>query len=146
MTNVLFYRLANSTGSLLPVLVNLLEMSLSKNLDTLIMTNDRKSALPLHNHLAERFQLGSEMTLAESPGSRFSLCWGDNPGNHHGVLINLTDRLPRWFSRFEILAEIICGNDHFVERKRENYRLCLNRGYPLQYHDLTKVPLHQPLI
>ena len=138
MTNVFFYHLPNSMGSLFPVLVDLLDMSLRQELDTLILVADEKQAIPLHRHLQQRFNLGPDLAVAERPTARHSLCWSDDPGHHHGILINLTDTLPPWFSRFDYLAELICGDEPLVERKRQHYKLCRHRGYPLTYHDWTR--------
>ena len=146
MTNVYFYHLPDSMGSLFPVLVNLVEMALEKDIDTLILCSDQAQATPLHNYIEQRFQLGERISAAEKPTARFSLCWADDAGDHHGMFINLTNRLPSWFSRFEYLAELIAGDDAFVERKREIYRLCRHRGYPLQYHDLTSQQPQRALI
>lgn len=140
MTNVQFYRLPDSMGSLFPVLVELLDLSLNKQLDTLILARDEVQATVLHKHLALRFNLGDTLTVSEKPSSRHSICWHMDAGSHQGMLINLTAFLPPWFSRFDHLAEVICGDEAFVAQKRQHYRLCKHRGYPLQYHDFTGSP------
>ena len=137
MTQVQFYHLPASMGSLFPVLVQLLDMSLSRQLDTLILTADKAQAEPLYGYLQQRFQLGDDLVIAATPQARHSLSWGDDPGHHHGLLINLSPRLPPWFSRFEHLAELIWGDDELVACKRRHYQLCRHRGYPLSFHDLT---------
>jgi DNA polymerase III subunit chi len=137
MTHVQFYHLPDSMGSLLPVLVELVEMALGKDIDILILTDNEDQSTPIHHYLEQRFQLGAELTLAPQPQSRFSLSWGEDPAHHHGLLINLTPQLPVWFSRFEHLAELIWGNETLVERKRDSYKLIRHRGHPLKFHDLT---------
>jgi DNA polymerase-3 subunit chi len=50
------------------------------------------------------------------------------------VLINLSDDVPAYFSRFERLLEIIDAAKPEPGRKR--YQYYLDRGYPLQTHKI----------
>ncbi|WP_250459964.1 DNA polymerase III subunit chi [Microbulbifer litoralis] len=59
---------------------------------------------------------------------------GEEPGPHHGLLINLCSEVPGWFSRFERLAEIVVQQPQALERSRSRFGHFRNRGYPLQSH------------
>ncbi len=51
---------------------------------------------------------------------------------HEDVLINLSDEVPQFFSRFHRLAEVVDNGNREVGR--EHYRFYRERGYPLQDH------------
>ena len=57
-------------------------------------------------------------------------------GEHHDVLINLTDKTPEFFSRFDRLAEIVPGVDTAKEKSRQRYKFYRDRGYPIKVHNL----------
>ena len=56
---------------------------------------------------------------------------------HHEVIVNLGDRTPPTFSRFDRLIEIVSDDDADLQRGRERYRFYRDRGYPLQNHDVS---------
>ncbi|SDJ82510.1 DNA polymerase III subunit chi [Microbulbifer yueqingensis] len=59
---------------------------------------------------------------------------GEEPGLHHGLLINLCSDVPAWFSRFERLAEIVVQQPESLARSRSRFGHFRDRGYPLQSH------------
>lgn len=137
MTKVNFYRVADElTAALLltcdlsqrawqrrsDVLINCPQEALAEQLDELLWCWSPTSFLP-HAH-------------QDDPGT-VRLCVNDDPGHHHGTLINLGTETPDWFGRFEILCELIYGDSEHVDRKRQRYKFYKDRGYPLSYHDLA---------
>lgn len=62
--------------------------------------------------------------------------WGDEPGSHHDLLINLTDATPDFFSRFNRLAEIVIEHDAVRVPARARFRFYRERGYPLNSHSI----------
>ncbi|GAA5524954.1 DNA polymerase III subunit chi [Microbulbifer aestuariivivens] len=62
---------------------------------------------------------------------------GEDPGEHHGLLINLCSEVPGWFSRFERLAEIVVQQPAALKRSRQRYGYFRDRGYPLQSHRIS---------
>ena len=52
------------------------------------------------------------------------------PASHYDLLINLSDDVPLYFSRFEHVLEIIDANAPEAGRRR--YQFYQERGYPLQ--------------
>lgn len=62
----------------------------------------------------------------------------DSAAHHHGLLINLGDEIPDWFSRFDRVAEITCNEPELLQGLRERYRFYESRGYPLQTHRLDQ--------
>ena len=66
-----------------------------------------------------------------------ALSCADEPGEHHHILINLLPSIPTWFSRFERVIEIIYQDEQFQQSKRDNFLFYKQRGYPLEFHDLS---------
>lgn len=58
------------------------------------------------------------------------------PESHHGVLINLGEDVPPWFSRFERVLEIVPGNAADRSKSRERFKFYRDRGYELSTHKL----------
>jgi len=61
---------------------------------------------------------------------------GDDPGEHHDVLINTSDKTPPFFSRFSRLAEVVIDTVEAKEKSRQRYAFYRDRGYPLEVHSL----------
>ena len=52
---------------------------------------------------------------------------------HHQVLVNLSQRTPEHFARFERLFEIVSTDEDDLAAGRERYRQYQQRGYPLTH-------------
>ena len=59
------------------------------------------------------------------------------PGDHHQILINLQGEIPTWFSRFERVIELVQPESEDEQTKRENFKFYKERGYALDFHDLS---------
>lgn len=57
---------------------------------------------------------------------------------HHQILINLSDRIPAHFARFERMFEIISSTDTDKKSGRDRYRFYQQRGYPLTHNIAEK--------
>lgn len=62
--------------------------------------------------------------------------WGDDPGPHDDVLVNLTGEVPLFFSRFQRVAEVIAGDEPDKAAGRDRFRFYRDRGYELNTHNL----------
>jgi len=58
------------------------------------------------------------------------------PGPDRRILINLGERVPPFFSRFERALEVVDQAPATREAGRERYRFYSHRGYPLKHHRL----------
>ncbi len=56
---------------------------------------------------------------------------------HDEVLINLTDKPPEAFSRFQRLVEIVSLDSSDRNSARERFRFYKDRGYEMHNHDLS---------
>lgn len=72
----------------------------------------------------------------DEPRAKVVCGHGDDPGEHHDLLINLADQTPAFFSRFNRMAEIVIELDPVRIPARERFRFYRERGYPLQTHQL----------
>ena len=60
------------------------------------------------------------------------------PGEHQDVLVNLSGKVPEFFSRFDRVAEIVPLAEEKRLAARENYRFYQKRGYALNYHQINQ--------
>ena len=59
------------------------------------------------------------------------------PEEHQDVLINLSGQIPHFFSRFDRVAEIVPVDQNSRQSARENYAYYKERGYVLNYHQIS---------
>ncbi|MDV3237908.1 MAG: DNA polymerase III subunit chi [Gammaproteobacteria bacterium] len=60
------------------------------------------------------------------------------PSTHTDVLINLGAEVPRFFGRFERVAELVDQRPEQLALSRERYRFYRERGYELNSHQLKR--------
>jgi len=59
-----------------------------------------------------------------------------DPLDIHDVLINLTQKTPDCFGRFERFAELVNQDGAVKQAGRERFKFYKSRGYPLQTHKI----------
>ncbi len=141
MTRIDFYVIANSEPSGLGLLacrlaekiwrmghcvyINAADAAEVRALDDLLWTFRDGSFVP-----HEPYQLG-----AQDPAPILIGC-DANPQTEPEVLINLSDQVPPFFSRFQRLAELVDGDPSRREASRRRWSFYRDRGYPLHKHDM----------
>ncbi|MFC3680202.1 DNA polymerase III subunit chi [Bacterioplanoides pacificum] len=65
-----------------------------------------------------------------------SIGWSTDPGHQHDVLINLSSKLPDFFSRFHRLVEVVVQHDRVLDYTRNHYKFLKDRGYPVTHTDM----------
>ena len=55
---------------------------------------------------------------------------------YQGLLINLGQEIPSWFSRFERLSEIVIQEPGILKNTREHFSFFRERGYPIEYRHI----------
>lgn len=63
--------------------------------------------------------------------------WGQEPVNHHDLLINLQLEIPAFFSRFARVAEVVTQDEESLKALRASWKFYQSRGYQLEKHDLA---------
>ncbi|MBU0499204.1 MAG: DNA polymerase III subunit chi [Gammaproteobacteria bacterium] len=59
-----------------------------------------------------------------------------DPGEEQDVLVNLSDQVPAFFSRFERMLEPLDRTPDALAAGRERFRFYRERGYPIEHHDI----------
>lgn len=141
MTDVKFYKIKGGVENVLLLACQLAEKAVGQNMRVLLNTNtDHAEQL---SQLLWSFKPSAFLPHTDDLGSEHTveivITTSNDPGEHHGVLVNLQPETPTWFSRFEKTIEIIYDDQQIMEKKRDAFRYYKSRGYPLQYHDLSKV-------
>lgn len=138
MTRVNFYQISGGLDASRLVVARLIGQALSGNLDILVRLDSAANAGLLARGLDTLCQAPVHLGLAITASRGVNLCWGHDPGHHHGLLINIATGIPDWYSRFERLAELVYDQPGVVADKRASFRFYRDRGYPLRYHDLSR--------
>lgn len=72
----------------------------------------------------------------EAADLRVALGHGTDPTGWQGLLINLDDEVPTFFSRFDRVAEIVGPGAEEREVARQRYNFYQERGYTLHRHTI----------
>jgi DNA polymerase-3 subunit chi len=67
---------------------------------------------------------------------RVAIGWGQDPGDHNDLLINLQLDIPAFFSRFQRVAEVVTQDEGSLAALRQSWKFYKERGYQLEKHDL----------
>ncbi len=138
MTHVHFYQLlgdqAHTNLYALNLACRLANKACRQNQKALIYCKDNTVIQELESLLWQHIPT-SFLAHSQSPSDKapLYLCSNDEPGEYHDLLINLETETPHWFGRFQNLAEIIYGNEHQTQTKRERFTFYKHRGYPLEF-------------
>lgn len=106
----------------------------------LILVNNPGEAQQLDDWLwdfrAESFVPHQRLDDPEAPAAPVALAHGDQCDAHRHLLINLSDSVPAFFSRFERLSEVVIQQPQILERTRKHYKFYQERGYPITHRKL----------
>lgn len=76
------------------------------------------------------------LTHTQGQQERILIGHDHEPMENCGLLINLSNEMPVFFSRFERLAEILDQEEPVILAGRKRYQFYRDRGYNLDYHQL----------
>ncbi|MBG57442.1 MAG: DNA polymerase III subunit chi [Porticoccus sp.] len=138
MTNINFYKINGGFNESLMLACQLTEKAFQQGLQVLLHTGDKDVSQQLDDLLwSFRPTAFLPHAIESKPASAIAINHSDDPGEHHGLLINLSEETPGWFSRFEKAIEIVYDDQRVIESKRERFSFYKHRGYPLNFHDLS---------
>lgn len=146
MTKVNFYRVQGDLEAVLALSCRLVEQAWQQDIDALIYTTEEQTAALMSDRLWDWSASSFLPHRRETTGpENIQILTGPADGphveqameQHHGLLLNLAGETPNWFARFEVLCEFVHGDETQVASKRDRYRFYKDRGYPLQYHDMS---------
>ena len=105
------------------------ESGLLRSLDTELWTFSPLEFIP-HCHAASaepQVLSASPVVLADSPRGT----------PHQDVLVNLGERVPEGFERFERLIEVVSQDDGDRHQARARWKHYSDRGYAIKRHDIA---------
>jgi DNA polymerase-3 subunit chi len=141
MTRVGFYVLqSGEPARRLDVAMRLTEKAFARGHRVFIQASDREQAQWLDTQLWS-FKSSSFLphNLLGSEGGAndpIAIGWGQDPGDHNDLLINLQLDVPAFFSRFNRVAEVVVQDPQNLEALRASWKFYQSRGYQLEKHDL----------
>lgn len=74
--------------------------------------------------------------VGDPESGHVAIGWGQDPGAHSDLLINLQLDIPAFFSRFARVAEVVTQDEASLAALRNSWRFYQERGYQLEKHDL----------
>ena len=72
----------------------------------------------------------------EQDSQQIAIGWGQEPGDHNDLLVNLQLAVPEFFGRFNRVAEVVTQDAQSLAVLRQSWRFYQARGYQLEKHDL----------
>ena len=115
------------------VLIHCADEAHSQKLDTLLWCYRDSSFIP---HAIQG--------APDSPTpSAVEIGHGGDAGDQHDLLINLSPKIPPFFSRFDQVSEIVVEQDAAKALSREHYRYYQDHGYRLEHHRIRQRILSQ---
>lgn len=141
MTRVDFYITPNTASeSRAKLACRIAAKAYQQNHKIYIHTDDREQAEKL-DQLMWVYKDGSFLPhcLIDDPNqAQAPIIIGHNepPACSPEVLINISQDIPEFFSRFERVAEVVGGDKATRERARERFKFYRERGYPLDTHEI----------
>ncbi|MCC2658286.1 MAG: polymerase subunit chi [Panacagrimonas sp.] len=143
MTRVDFYLLSGAAGSPVAAVCRLCEKAVGAGNRLYLRTGDAGLADELDGALWS-FKQGGFIAHERHNGAPIEeppppVLIGDHepPASHHGVLINLDNDVPTWFSSFERVLEVVPEDVAQRAHSRERFRFYRERGYELKTFEQT---------
>ena len=139
MTRVGFYVVqAAAAGERLQVAARLADKAHAQGHSIYINAADKSQAQAL-DALLWTFRPASFLPHAltgEEQSDQIAIGWGQDPGKHSDLLINLQLEIPSFFSRFARVAEVVTQDEASLAALRKSWTFYKERGYHLEKHDL----------
>ena len=141
MTKIDFYILPEQSSQSRELLAcRLAEKAYLKQHNIYIHAASREQAATLDD-LLWTFNQGSflphDLTVTgNKTGAPISIGYQDAPDIEYDVMINLSEEIPAFFSRFTRVAELVDQAPTSRNLARERYRFYRDRGYSLDSHEL----------
>lgn len=141
MTRIDFYVLQkDSEQDRLEFAARLCEKAYRQDMTVMILTADPNTATQMDALLwdfkPESFVPHADIATADQAREKVLISSGDDNINHHGLLINLGFEVPKMFSRFQRVAEVVVQTESTLKATREHYGFYRARGYPVNSHKI----------
>lgn len=109
-------------------------------LDQLLWNFKAESFIPHSQHLNPTDNLEAKQSplTSKNPLNEVLLGTCPPPSHYHSCLINLSENVPSFFSRFQRLGEVVLNNERRRTISRNNYRFYQQRGYAIDTHKIAQ--------
>ncbi len=137
MTRIDFYVLQQDSAiARLHYACRLTEKAMNHGHHIVIAVDDEAQATTLSEYLwsfkPESF-LPHQLQYKEGPAP-IVLVWDEDKDQYHDILINLSSKIPDWFSRFQRVMEVVVQETECLALTRSHFQFYRDRGYPLKSH------------
>ena len=141
MTEVDFYILQDSTLAARDHFAcRLAEKALHTGRHVVIRVDSQEHAESMSHYLwsfkPESFVPHAIASKSKQGTENIVIDWQGHTDTYHDVIINLQQEIPKEFSRFNKLSEIVVQDQALLAATRESYQYYRDRGYPLKSHKL----------
>ena len=139
MTRVGFYVVqAAEAARRMEVAVRLTDKAFSQGHRVFINATDEGQARALDKMLWSYRQASflPHALKGQEHDDTIAIGWGQDPGNHNDLLINLQLDIPPFFSRFARVAEVVTQDEQSLAALRKAWTFYRERGYELNKYDL----------
>lgn len=140
MTRIDFYQIDNDDEPL-GFTCRLLEKIYRRGHEIFVYTASSEQTRELDDLLwgfrPDRFIPHGPLSTGEGDKAPIQIAHQGEP-RHQDVLVNLSNRVPEFFSRFDRVAEVVPLDENSRDAARRNYKFYKDRGYLLHYHQMTK--------
>lgn len=150
MTQIDFYVLSQETAiARFHYACRLAEKALNQGHHIAVTLDDKEQAQTLSDYLwsfkPESF-LPHSLQDTETPSNNqqvadhkgkqapIALLWSEDNESYHDILINLSNKIPNGFSRYQRAFEIVIQEDSCLKTTRSHFQFYRERGYPLKSH------------
>ena len=116
---------ATRTGA--RVYVRVTQPAIADDIDSALWTFNQGSFISHERHRDE---------AAAEPYPAVLIGNGEPPESHHGILVNLGEDVPLYFSRFDRVLEIVPATVADRTSSRTRFKFYRDRGYELSTHNL----------
>ena len=154
MTRIDFYVLqSNDVSAQRTFVCRLIDKAVSNGSRVMVITNNAEESQVLDRLLwefkpesyipHEKLHTNIELTTTTTPTTTtknnepVAISHEFDDARHHDMLINMCLNIPKQFSRFERVAEIVDQRDIILSASRRNYTYYKERGYPIHTHKLN---------
>jgi DNA polymerase-3 subunit chi len=140
MTRVTFY-LVDGQMTRLTAACRVIEKAYQQGLDIFVHTASPEAGARM-DQLLWSFRQGSFVPHArveeDDPIAPVMIGAGQSPpARLQGVLVNLADEVPMFFSRFRRLLEFIGPDESDRQAGRSRFKFYRDRGYPIETHEIA---------
>ena len=136
MTRIDFYQ---TSGDEHAFACRLIDMVYRKGRQIYVHTSTEELAIALNEQLwtFKEDSFVPHSLHSEAMDVPIKIGFDHEPEEHQDVLINLSGQIPHFFSRFDRVAEIVPVDQNSRKSARENYAYYKERGYVLNYHEIS---------